>query len=129
MGKVSLEGMEFFAYHGYYDEEQKMGNKYAVDVAVETDLTAAARHDSLAETINYELLYKIIARAMSKPSRLLEALNLQIILEVFHTFPAADRVEVSISKFNPPIGGVCRQARVTMTKRREDVAALEENGL
>ena len=125
MGKVALEGMEFFAYHGYYDEEQKMSNKYAVDVAVETDLTSAARHDSLAETINYELLYKIIAGAMSTPSRLLEALSLQIIREVFATFPTADRVECSISKFNPPIGGVCRQARVTMSKLREEVAGLE----
>jgi 7,8-dihydroneopterin aldolase/epimerase/oxygenase len=125
MGKVALEGMEFFAYHGFYDEEQKMGNKYSVDVAVETDLTAAAQHDSLAETINYERLYKIIARVMGQPSRLLETLTLQIILEVFHTFAGAERVEVSISKFNPPIGGVCRQARVTMSKARADVAGLE----
>ena len=33
-GEVSaLVGLEFFAYHGFYDEEQKMGNKYAVDIS------------------------------------------------------------------------------------------------
>lgn len=125
MGRVALEGMEFFAYHGFYDEEQKMGNKYSVDVAVETDLTAAAQHDSLGETVNYELLYKIITGVMSRPSRLLESLNLQIIREVFQRFPRVARVEVSMSKFNPPIGGVCRQARVTMSKSREEIEKLE----
>lgn len=124
MGKVALEGMEFFAYHGYYDEEQKMGNKYSVDVVVETDLTAAAQHDALAETINYELLYKIISGVMGRPSRLLESLNLQIIGEVFQRFANANRVEVSMSKFNPPIGGVCRQARVTMSKTRAEIETL-----
>lgn len=126
MGKVALEGMEFFAYHGYYDEEQKMGNKYSVDVVVETDLTAAAQHDALAETINYELLYKIISGVMGRPSRLLESLNLQIIREVFQRFANARRVEVSMSKFNPPIGGVCRQARVTISKTRAEIEALRE---
>ncbi|WP_224999356.1 dihydroneopterin aldolase [Cesiribacter sp. SM1] len=125
MGKVALEGMEFFAYHGYYDEEQKMGNKYSVDVAVETDLTAAAQHDALAETINYEVLYKIIAQVMSRPSRLLETLNMQIIQEVFKRFPVADRVEVNLSKFNPPIGGVCREAKVTMSKTRDEIVKLK----
>ena len=42
---VSLEGLEFFAYHGYYDEEQKVGNKYSVDVTVRADLKAAAVED------------------------------------------------------------------------------------
>ena len=126
MGRVALEGMEFFAYHGYYDEEQKMGNKYSVDVAVDTDLTAAAQHDALAQTVNYELLYRIIAGVMSRPSRLLEALNLQIIKEVFKRFPGVELVEVSISKFNPPIGGVCREAKVIMSKRREEIEKLGE---
>ncbi|RZK29989.1 MAG: dihydroneopterin aldolase, partial [Hymenobacter sp.] len=32
MGQIALEGLEFFAFHGYYDEEQKIGNKYGVDI-------------------------------------------------------------------------------------------------
>ena len=42
MGQIALEGMEFFAFHGYYDEEQKIGNKYGVDLYIETNLNAAA---------------------------------------------------------------------------------------
>lgn len=125
MGKVALEGMEFFAYHGYYDEEQKIGNKYSVDVEVETDLSQAGRTDVLGETVNYEELYKLIARVMGKPARLLEAISFQIIQDVFGSFGAAKVVAVSISKFNPPIGGVCQRARVSMRKSRQEYEVLE----
>ena len=124
MGKIALEGMEFFAYHGYYDEEQKIGNKYSVDVEVETDLTQAGRKDALGETVNYEDLYKLIARVMGKPARLLEAISFQIIQDVFSRFEAAHVVSVSISKFNPPIGGVCQRARVSMRKSRQEYERL-----
>ena len=120
MGKVALEGLEFFAYHGFYDEEQKIGNKYSVDVEVETDLMKAASKDALGETVDYEELYKMIAKVMAKPTRLLEAINYRIMKEVFAHFKAAKRVQVSISKFNPPIGGVCHRARVTMNKSRKE---------
>ncbi len=125
MGKVSLEGLEFFAYHGFYDEEQKIGNKYSVDVEVETDLMKAASKDSLGETINYEDLYKMISKVMATPTRLLESLSLRIMEQVFAHFKAAKRVQVSVSKFNPPIGGVCHRARVSMSKSREEFEALE----
>jgi dihydroneopterin aldolase len=124
MGKIALEGMEFFAYHGYYDEEQKIGNKYSVDVEVETDLTRAGRKDALGETVNYEELYKLIALVMGKPARLLEAISFQIIQDIFSRFSAANVVSVSISKFNPPIGGVCQRARVSMHKSREEYERL-----
>lgn len=124
MGKIALEGMEFFAYHGYYDEEQKIGNKYSVDVEVETDLTRAGRKDALGETVNYEELYKLITLVMGKPARLLEAISFQIIQDTFSRFSAANVVSVSISKFNPPIGGVCQRARVSMRKSREEYERL-----
>jgi dihydroneopterin aldolase len=37
-GTVSLEGMAFFARHGFYEEERTLGNRYEVDIAVETPL-------------------------------------------------------------------------------------------
>jgi len=121
MGKVALEGLEFFAYHGYYDEEQKVGNKYSVDVTVTTDFDRAAEHDKLSETINYETLYQIVAHEMTIRSRLLENIGKRIIRSIFQTFPQADAVDVSVAKFNPPIGGVCKSARVSLVRNRENI--------
>lgn len=114
MGTISLEGLEFFSYHGFYDEEQKIGNKYSVDIVVTADFTEAARRDRLSATVNYEDLYRITANVMQQPARLLEHIAHRIIQEIRAKYSDLQTVEVSVSKFNPPIGGVCHRARITL---------------
>jgi dihydroneopterin aldolase len=118
LDKVSLEGLEFFAYHGYYDEEQKIGNKYSVDITVFADLSEAAAEDRLSKTINYEELYRVVLAEISKSARLLEHIADRIITATFKAIPAAKMIEVSVSKFNPPVGGMCNRAKVTIQRER-----------
>ncbi len=108
--------MEFFAYHGFYKEERKIGNKYNVDVNVEADLEKAARKDRLSATLDYESIYRIIQEEMRKPSKLLEHIARQIIKQIYVHFPDIHSVEVSVAKYNPPVGGVCKWARVTLKR-------------
>lgn len=117
MTKISLEGMEFFANHGYYDEEQKMGNKFGVDITLTAELTQAIEQDTLSSTINYEKIYQLVKEEINKPSRLLENLANRIINRVFDNFPTIRDVEISVSKFNPPIGGICNKAKVTLSRK------------
>ena len=114
MGTIALEGLEFFSYHGFYDEEQKMGNKYSVDIVVTADFSEAARRDRLSATVNYADLYQITAKVMQQSSRLLEHIAHQIIQNIRAQYPDLQSVEVSVSKFNPPIGGVCHRAKITL---------------
>ncbi|OON69056.1 dihydroneopterin aldolase [Hymenobacter sp. CRA2] len=122
MGQIALEGLEFFAFHGYYDEEQKIGNKYGVDLRVRTNLYRAGSTDHLSETVNYEVLYRVVAEEMQAPARLLEHLAHRIIDRVMHEFGHVRWVEVSVSKFNPPVGGICQRARVTLKRKRPQPA-------
>ena len=126
MGKVSLEGLEFFAYHGFYEEERKIGNRYSVDVVVHTDFETGARNDVLEGTVNYELLYKIVAQEMEISSKLLEHVGKRVIDRVFKTFASACKVIVTIYKHNPPIGGICRFAKVELEQNREDASSEVE---
>ncbi len=114
MGTITLEGLEFFSYHGYYDEEQKIGNKYSVDIVVTANFDEAAQRDRLSATVNYEHLYQITKDVMQQPARLLEHLAYGIIRGIRQQYPNLEGVEVSVSKFNPPIGGVCHRARITL---------------
>lgn len=115
MGIISLEGLEFFAYHGYYDEEQKMGNKYSIDIAITVDLNRAAQEDRLSLTVNYEVVYTIIADVMKIKHRLLEHIAYKIIEAVKEQFPEIQQITVNVSKFNPPIGGVCERSKISIT--------------
>ncbi len=119
IGKVILESLEFHAYHGLYPHERSSGNKFEVDIEVETQFSAAAFHDDLSGTVDYEQLYKVIKDEMEKPSKLLETVGHSIAVRTLETFPNALSVMVNISKFNPPIGGVCKKATVSVSRIRE----------
>jgi 7,8-dihydroneopterin aldolase/epimerase/oxygenase len=114
MGTIALEGLEFFSYHGFYEAERIIGNKYAVDVIICVDFEQAAIDDKLSETVNYEKVYKIVREVMGQSHKLLEHIAYNIIQQVRQRYPQVQKVEVSVSKFNPPVGGVCERARVRL---------------
>lgn len=114
-GIVALEGMEFYARHGYYEEERIIGNKYSVDVFITTDFTEAADDDKLDGTINYERVYAIVAEVMSIDALLLEHLAGKIIKSIKSEFIKASSVRVKVCKYNPPIKGLCHKASVELS--------------
>lgn len=118
VGKVSLEGLEFHAYHGVYPHERSSGNKFEVDIHVEIRFDDSAFRDELSGTLNYEKLYAVVKEEMEKPSKLLETVGNAIAESALQKFEEAISVEVKISKFNPPIGGVCRKASVQVNRAK-----------
>lgn len=114
MGKVSLEGMEFYARHGYYEEERVIGNKYSVDVTLDVDFSEAASDDRLEGTVNYEKVYEIVQNVMSIDANLLEHLAGKMIKALKHNFSQVNQVQVRISKYNPPIKGLCHKATIEL---------------
>jgi 7,8-dihydroneopterin aldolase/epimerase/oxygenase len=118
IGKISLEGLEFHAFHGVYPHERESGNFFEVDITVETDFTLAAKEDDLAGTVNYEILFKIVKEEMDAPSKLLETVAEKIVHHVLDSLPAVTSVDLKISKINPPIGGKCRRSAVSLSKKR-----------
>ena len=106
------------AYNGYYEEEQRLRNKYEVNIEVDTDLTKAAKDDSLSGTVNYETLYQIVSEEMLVSSKMLEHVGQRIITRALTAFHEISAVYIEISKYNPPVKGVCRKAKVTMSQHR-----------
>ena len=117
-GKVALEGLEFHAFHGVYDHERDTGNKFEVDITVETDFSKAAQHDELKGTVDYEILFRIVQEEMQIPSKLIETVAEKIIERVLNELPAVLQAELKIAKLEPPIGGKCRKAWVKIMKKR-----------
>jgi len=116
--EILLEGLEFYAYHGMYEQEQKIGNKFSVDIKIIFDYTFQRGVEDLSKTVNYEKLYHCAGEEMKKPSKLLETLAGNIIDRIFESHTEVHSVEVSVSKYNPPVGGRCERAKVTLKKSR-----------
>ncbi len=106
MGKVSLEGIEFHAYHGVFSEEKKLGNRFTVDIQVETNFQRAMLNDDLKSTVDYFKLYQIAKGHMQVPVKLLEHLAHLMIQDILEVYPNLSQIRVVIKKHNPAIGGV-----------------------
>ncbi len=105
MGYILLEGMEFFAFHGCFKEEQIIGSRFTVDLLIETDTKSAEQSDHLTDTVDYVKLYQCVKTEMGLKSHLLEHVAARIISSIRNEFPHIDSVEIKIAKMNPPIGG------------------------
>lgn len=117
MGVILLEGMEFYAYHGYYDHEREKGNYFTVDLKVNADLSKAAVTDNLDDTLDYGVFYEVIKKEMEIPSKLLEHVAGRI-LEKLSTDTKAEEIEITISKKNPPVSGKATRSAVTLTYKK-----------
>lgn len=116
MSIIKLEGMEFFAYHGCFKEEQIIGTKFRVDLSIETNVEQASINDDLHLTINYLSVYQMVKAQMEINSKLLETVGKRILDELYIKFTGVIKAEVKVSKLNPPLGGKLDCVSVTMSR-------------
>ncbi len=105
MSTISIEGMEFFAYHGCFAEEQIIGTKFKIDLFLEVNTSKAEISDDLHDTVNYQTVYELIKAEMKIKSKLLESVGKRILDKIKLTFPEVEKSKIKIRKLNPPLGG------------------------
>ena len=115
-GIIEIEGMEFFAYHGCFEAEQVVGNKFIVYACLYYACDCPAESDNIGDALSYQTAYEIIAREMMVRSHLLEHVGLRMLNALYDSFPQLTYAKVKISKMNPPLGGQIKGTSVTMEK-------------
>ncbi|MEX8548013.1 MAG: dihydroneopterin aldolase [Mucilaginibacter sp.] len=117
MIKVALHQIKFFAYHGFYPEEQILGSHYLVDVEVEFQNKNIG--DEISKTVNYEKLHTIVSKEMQQPRKLLETLVQEMIDKIRSGFSFLEKIKVGIKKLNPPLPGEVKYSLVEITWIKE----------
>lgn len=115
-GIIEIEGMEFFAYHGCFEAEQIVGNKFVVYACLHYDCSRPVVSDHIADALSYQTAYEIIAREMMKRSHLLEHVGMRMLDALYAAFPQLGYARIKISKMNPPLGGKIGSTSVTLEK-------------
>ena len=113
--KIGLEDVRFFAPHGFYEEEHRMGNEFSIDVEVEASIGGAAEDDDLGATVNYATIYYLLQMEMKKPTLLLEALAYRMSSRILNQFDNVSSVTLRLRKLSPPLGGKVGAAVVEVT--------------
>ncbi len=100
---VALKEVKFYAFHGFYPEENLIGNHFSVDV--EVTFIPKGDTEDLHQTINYEVINSIISGEMENTQKLLETVVRNMITTIICKFPFLRSTTVSIKKLNPPMKG------------------------
>jgi len=114
MSTISIEQMEFYAYHGCFKEEQIIGTRFLVDLYLDLDTEKAEKSDDLSDTVNYQEVYLLVKKEMEIKSKLLEHVGRRILDSVKQSFPRITTASLKISKMNPPLGGKIKNVSLTM---------------
>lgn len=116
MDKIIFEKIQFYAYHGVYEEEKKLGQKFEVDLELYLDLKDAGVNDDLEKTVNYAFVYEVVNRLVTETNKkLLEAVAEGVADELLQQFPIKG-VMVRVKKLQPPIPGYLQSVSVEIRR-------------
>ena len=102
--KIYLRNVRFHAFHGVLPQEGIVGNDYLVNLVLDYDFSSALKIDDLQGTLNYAEVYQKVREEMAVPSKLLEHVAGRIAHRLFSDFPEIQKLQLSITKVNPPMG-------------------------
>ena len=114
MSRIALNGMQFHSFHGYYAEEQSVGNTYELDVIAESDIDLETLDDQLENTINYEQIYVICREEMATAQRLIETVARRILHRLVAEISHSAQYTIRIRKKHPLLGGLVDHALVEL---------------
>jgi len=116
MDKIIFEKIQFYAYHGVYEEEKILGQMFEVDLEMYMDLKKPGESDCIDDTVNYALVYDVVKKLVTETNKkLLEALAESIAKELLELFPL-EEIVVRVRKLQPPIPGYLQSVSVEIRR-------------
>ncbi|AMA74495.1 MULTISPECIES: dihydroneopterin aldolase [Aneurinibacillus] len=119
MDKILFNRMEFWGYHGAFKEENKLGQRFFVDLELYLDLSKAGHSDKLEDTINYSDIYQTTQQVVEKEKyELVEAVAERLAAKILDSYPLIEEILVRVTKPNPPIPGHYESVAIEIKRRQ-----------
>lgn len=119
--RIIVKDLVVFAYHGVHPEEQRLGQRFEVDLSCAMDLREAARRDAEGATVSYSSLVEIVQEISSeKTFFLIEALADQVARTILARYAQISAVTVTVRKPSAPIPATLGFVAVEVTRERND---------
>ena len=101
---ISIRGLEVFAYHGVFESEKELGQRYKIDLKIGTKTQRAGLNDDLEETIDYGALAKEVSENFSRKSfDLIEAAAEDTAIFILANYKSIEEVYVRVIKPYTPV--------------------------
>jgi dihydroneopterin aldolase len=117
--RIVLKGLQVFARHGVRPEENRLGQRFAVDVTAFLDLRPAGQSDDYTKTVCYDTLTKLVLETVTaKRFYLIEAAAESVAQALLAAFPAIERVVIEVRKPAAAIDAVFDHVAVVIDRSR-----------
>ena len=116
---IFVHGLLVHAHHGVMAHEEKVGQRFMIDLELAIDLVAAGDSDKLADTASYGAIVETATRAFTKQSyRLVEAAAARVAEALLAALPNATSVRVTVHKPHAPVAAIFNDLGVSILRRR-----------
>ena len=117
--RIILRDLGFYGYHGLFSEEERLGQRFFVDLECGVDLTAPGETDAIGHTVSYADIYDVVkATFEGQRTKLIESLGQNIVTALFARFDDINWIIIRIRKPEAPIAMVRGEAAVELHRVR-----------
>ncbi len=115
--EIHIENLEFFARHGVFPEETKLGQKFIVSLTMYMNTRKAGKSDDLEVSVDYGAVSHFITDYMKENTFLLiEAAAENLVRELLLHFPLVKGINLELKKPWAPIGLPVEYASVKVSR-------------
>lgn len=119
LDRICIEGLEVFANHGVFPEENVLGQKFVVSATFYTDTRRAGVDDDLSASIHYgEAAHAIDEFMRAHTFKLIEAAAEGVAEMLLDRYPRAYGVRVKLEKPWAPVGLPLKSVSVEIERTR-----------
>ena len=125
---IQIAGLQTFGYHGLFEEERRLGQKFSFDIDATLNPAPTHSDDRLDASIRYDALVDAaVDLAGASKYQTLEALGEAIAIGLLRRFALIDTISVGVAKFSPPIPHTLGKVGIVVRLARADLADESRN--
>ncbi|HEU0146101.1 MAG: 7,8-dihydroneopterin aldolase/epimerase/oxygenase [Bradyrhizobium sp.] len=117
---IFIKGVLIHARHGLLEHESEVGQRFVIDLELDTDLSESSRTDKLSDTVSYSNVVATATSAFKDTNyKLLERAAGAVADAVLAAFPRIRAVKVTVHKPHAPIAAIFEDVGVVLTRTRQ----------
>jgi dihydroneopterin aldolase len=116
---IFIKGVSVHAHHGVLDYEGVVGQRFIIDLELDTDIELASRSDRLADTVSYaDVVATAVAAFKDVNYKLLERAAGAVADAILAKFAKISSVKITVHKPHAPIAAIFDDVGVVLRRSR-----------
>ena len=120
---ISIKGLQTFGFHGLFEEERRLGQKFLFDIRGQLAHTHTHQDDALQASVRYDaVVEEVVNISEGQQFMTIEALGEAIARGLLTRFEPLQDVTVGVTKFSPPLRQTIQSAGIEVRLNKAELA-------